>query len=72
LRAGRGGVLVAPPLSSCPYSAECVEGQFSEIRTQDLAYNVARKPRGRPLGHLAVREWGLDVVVVHKEIRGCE
>src|SRR5215211_2307497 len=31
LRVGRGGVLVAPLLSSCPYSPECVEGKFCEL-----------------------------------------
>jgi hypothetical protein len=44
-----------------------LEGVFSEVRIQDLAYNVARKPRGRLLGRLAPCEGGLHVVAVHKD-----
>src|SRR5215213_8459570 len=49
------------------YSPKCLEGEFCEVRIQDLAYNVARKPRGRPLGHLAIGERELHVVVAHKD-----
>ncbi len=38
---------MAPPLSSCPYSAECVEEEFSEVRglwSGTYALRVQREP----------------------------
>jgi hypothetical protein len=49
------------------YSPNVGEGVFSEVRIQDFAYNVARKPRRRLLRHLAPREGRLHVVVVNKD-----
>jgi hypothetical protein len=41
---GRGGVLVAPSLSSCPYSPDCVEDAFSEVRLEVVLHSSGHCP----------------------------
>jgi hypothetical protein len=44
------GPVVPGPPSSCPYSPECVEEEFSEVRMQDPALPRPDRPRIAAVG----------------------